>query len=91
MSDHQKVQQILRLRNKGLNLRQTQLATHCSLETIRRYINNRQRGLQKRSVKPRSCKIDRFKEDVLIDLFQKSTGNFVVIVQCLHHLAQLKN
>ena len=40
MLDHQKVQQILRLRNEGLSLRQIQSATHCSLETIRRYISN---------------------------------------------------
>ena len=32
MLDHQKVQQILRLRNEGLSLRQIQSATHCSLE-----------------------------------------------------------
>ena len=90
MLDHQKVQQILRLRNEGLSLRQIQSATHCSLETIRRYINNPQRGLQERSVKPRSCKMDRFEQDVLIDLFQKSKGNFVVIARCLHHLARLR-
>ena len=52
MLDHQKVQQILRLRNEGLSLRQIQSATLCSLETIRRYISNPQRGLQERSVKP---------------------------------------
>ena len=90
MLDHQKVQQILRLRNEGLSLRQIQSATHCSLETIRRYINNPQRGLQERSVKPRSCKMDRFEQDVLIDLFHKSKGNFVVIARCLHHLARLR-
>ena len=90
MLDHQKVQQILRLRNEGLSLRQIQSATHCSLETIRRYINNPQRGLQERSVKPRSCKMDRFEGDVLIDLFHKSKGNFVVIARCLYYLAQLR-
>ena len=54
MLDHQKVQQILRLRNEGLSLRQIQSATHCSLETIRRYINNPRRGLQ--DVR-RTCKV----------------------------------
>ena len=34
--------------------------------------------------------MDRFEEDVLIDLFQKSKGNFVVIARCLHYLAQLR-
>lgn len=46
MLDPQKVQQILRLRNEGLSLRQIQSVTHYSLETIRRYISNPQRGLQ---------------------------------------------
>lgn len=90
MLDHQKVQQILRLRNEGLSLRQIQSATHCSLGTIRRYINNPRRGLQDQSVKPRRCKMDRFETEVLIDLFHKSKGNFVVIARCLHHLAQLR-
>ena len=79
MLDHQKVQQILRLRDEGLSLRQIQSATHCSLETIRRYINN-----------PRRCKMDRFETEVLIDLFHKSKGNFVGIARCLHHLVQLR-
>ena len=34
--------------------------------------------------------MDRFEQDVLIDLFQKSKGNFVVIARCLHHLARLR-
>lgn len=73
-----------------VSLRQIQSATHCSLETIHRYINNPRRGLQEQSVKPRRCKMDRFETEVLIDLFHKSKGNFVVIARCLHHLAQLR-
>lgn len=34
--------------------------------------------------------MDRFEQDVLIDLFHKSKGNFVVIARCLHHLARLR-
>lgn len=34
--------------------------------------------------------MDRFEEDVLINLFEKSKGNFVVIARCLHYLAQLR-
>lgn len=83
MLEHQKVQQILRLRKQGLSLRQIQSATQCSVQTIRRYIQNPQRGVQQRTIKSRACKMDRFESEKLVDLFHKSKGNFVVIARCL--------
>lgn len=87
MIDHNKVQQILRLRQQGLSLRQIQLATQCSMLTIRRYIDNPLRGLQQQTIATRTSKLDTFDPQRLTDLFNQTRGNFVVIARSLARLA----
>lgn len=87
MIDHNKVQQILRLRQQGLSLRQIQLATQCSMLTIRRYIDNPLRGLQQQTIATRTSKLDTFDPQRLTDLFNQTGGNFVVIARSLTQLA----